>query len=81
KPYDVMERGNGSGRKKQGNGHCYKCGARGHMSYDCPSKGEKCFSCGRFGHKADACRAKVFCLNCGEEGHKRPTCRKPRMAR
>ncbi|MCI70195.1 hypothetical protein A2U01_0091458, partial [Trifolium medium] len=27
KPYD--NKGNGSGRKKQGNGQCYKCGARG----------------------------------------------------
>ncbi|MCI60183.1 hypothetical protein A2U01_0081438, partial [Trifolium medium] len=35
KPYD--NKGNGSGRK-QGNGQCYKCGARGHMSYDCPLK-------------------------------------------
>ncbi|MCI53544.1 cellular nucleic acid-binding protein, partial [Trifolium medium] len=34
KPYD--NNGNGSGRKQQGNGLCYKCGARGHMSYDCP---------------------------------------------
>ncbi|MCI67438.1 cellular nucleic acid-binding protein, partial [Trifolium medium] len=28
KPYD----NNGNGRKKQGGGLCYKCGARGHMS-------------------------------------------------
>ncbi|MCI85382.1 hypothetical protein A2U01_0106661 [Trifolium medium] len=35
KPYDNKGNGNGSGRKKQGNGQCYKCGARGHMSYDC----------------------------------------------
>ncbi|MCI82562.1 cellular nucleic acid-binding protein, partial [Trifolium medium] len=34
KPYD----NNGNRRKKQGNGQCYKCGARGHMSYDCPLK-------------------------------------------
>ncbi|MCI56578.1 hypothetical protein A2U01_0077829, partial [Trifolium medium] len=33
KPYD--NKGNGSGGKKQGNGQSYKCGARGHMSYDC----------------------------------------------
>ncbi|MCI79587.1 cellular nucleic acid-binding protein, partial [Trifolium medium] len=45
KPYD--NKGNGSGGKKQGNGLCYKCGVRGHMSYDCPSKGDKCFSCGK----------------------------------
>ncbi|MCI44244.1 cellular nucleic acid-binding protein, partial [Trifolium medium] len=36
KPYD--NKGNGRGGKKQGNGLCYKCGARGHMSYDCPNK-------------------------------------------
>ncbi|MCI61255.1 cellular nucleic acid-binding protein, partial [Trifolium medium] len=40
KPYDNNGRGVGGG-KKQGNGQCYKCGARGHMSYDCPSKGDK----------------------------------------
>ncbi|MCI83617.1 hypothetical protein A2U01_0104893, partial [Trifolium medium] len=33
--------GNGSGRKKQGNGLCYKCGAQGHISYDCPLKDDK----------------------------------------
>ncbi|MCI71217.1 hypothetical protein A2U01_0092480, partial [Trifolium medium] len=50
KPYD--NKGNGSGGRKQGNGLCYKCGERGHMSYDCTRKGDKCFSCGKFGHKA-----------------------------
>ncbi|MCI82388.1 cellular nucleic acid-binding protein, partial [Trifolium medium] len=70
-----------SGKKKQGNGNCYKCGERGHMSYDCPRKSDKCFSCGQFGHKADACRVKVFCFNYGEEGHKSPACKKPKMPR
>ncbi|MCI42155.1 cellular nucleic acid-binding protein, partial [Trifolium medium] len=62
RPYDNKKKGIGNGGRKQGNGLCYKCGERGHMSYDCPKKGDKCFSCGKFGHKADACRAKVFCF-------------------
>ncbi|MCI80717.1 cellular nucleic acid-binding protein, partial [Trifolium medium] len=36
KPYDNKGRGSASGVRKQGNGQCYKCGARGHKSYDCP---------------------------------------------
>ncbi|XP_045809723.1 DNA-binding protein HEXBP-like [Trifolium pratense] len=53
KPYDIVERGSSSGRKKQGNGQCYKCGARGHISYGCPLKDDKCFNCGKLGHKAE----------------------------
>ncbi|MCI58768.1 cellular nucleic acid-binding protein, partial [Trifolium medium] len=37
KPYD--NKGIGNGGRKQGIGLCYKCGERGHMSYDCPKKG------------------------------------------
>ncbi|MCI55801.1 hypothetical protein A2U01_0077052, partial [Trifolium medium] len=51
KPYDNTRRGNGG--KKQGNGQCYKCGARGHMSYDWSNKDDKCFNCGKFGHKTE----------------------------
>ncbi|MCI92359.1 hypothetical protein A2U01_0113655, partial [Trifolium medium] len=51
KPYD--NKGNGSGGRKQGNGQCYKCGVRGHMSYDCPLKDNKCFNCGKLRHKAE----------------------------
>ncbi|MCI49208.1 cellular nucleic acid-binding protein, partial [Trifolium medium] len=43
KPYDNRGKGNSSGERKQGNGLCFKCGERGHMSYDCPKKGDKCF--------------------------------------
>ncbi|MCI75017.1 cellular nucleic acid-binding protein, partial [Trifolium medium] len=34
RPYDKKGKGMGNGGRKQGNGQCYKCGARGHMSYD-----------------------------------------------
>ncbi|MCI63912.1 cellular nucleic acid-binding protein, partial [Trifolium medium] len=57
KPYDIMERGSGSGRKMQGNGQCYKCGAMDHISYGCPLKDDKCYNCGKLGHKAEVCRA------------------------
>ncbi|MCI86017.1 cellular nucleic acid-binding protein, partial [Trifolium medium] len=35
KPYDNRGRGNTSGGRRQGNGNYYKCGERGHMSYEC----------------------------------------------
>ncbi|MCI50836.1 hypothetical protein A2U01_0072080, partial [Trifolium medium] len=41
KPYDNRGRGNTSGGRKQGNGYCYKCGGRGHMSYECSQKMDK----------------------------------------
>ncbi|MCI77478.1 hypothetical protein A2U01_0098748, partial [Trifolium medium] len=42
KPYDNRGRGNISGGRSQGNENCYKCGERGHMSYECQKKLEKC---------------------------------------
>ena len=80
KPYDKKNKGKvgGSGEKgKNANDKCFKCGALGHRSYDCP-KGDRCFRCGEFGHKVDACKKKVTCFNCGEEGHKSPECKKPK---
>ncbi|MCI59671.1 hypothetical protein A2U01_0080926, partial [Trifolium medium] len=43
--------GESSGGRK--NGPCYKCGSRGHISYDCPLKDDKCFNCEKLGHKAE----------------------------
>ncbi|MCI48738.1 cellular nucleic acid-binding protein, partial [Trifolium medium] len=40
KPYDNRGRGNTSGGRNPGNENCYKCGERGHMSYDCPKKAD-----------------------------------------
>ncbi|MCI74577.1 cellular nucleic acid-binding protein, partial [Trifolium medium] len=53
KPYDNRGRGNVNGGRKPGNGSCYKCGERGHMSYDCPKKVDMCLNCGKLGHKAE----------------------------
>ncbi|MCI45974.1 cellular nucleic acid-binding protein, partial [Trifolium medium] len=71
-------RGNASGGRKQGYGSCYKCGEKGHMSYECPRKVDKCYRCGKLGHKTDVCREKMVCFNCGEEGHKSLVCKKPK---
>ncbi|MCI83250.1 hypothetical protein A2U01_0104525, partial [Trifolium medium] len=51
KPYE--NKGNGSGKRKQSNGQCFKCGSRGHISYDCLLKDDKCFNCGKLRHKAE----------------------------
>ncbi|MCI71352.1 cellular nucleic acid-binding protein, partial [Trifolium medium] len=52
KPYDNRGKGNNSGGRKPNNGTCYRCGERGHISYDCPKKVDKCTKCGKLGHRA-----------------------------
>ncbi|MCI47739.1 hypothetical protein A2U01_0068981, partial [Trifolium medium] len=36
KPYDDKGKKIGESNGGRKNGQCYKCGARGHISYDCP---------------------------------------------
>lgn len=40
--------------------HCFNCGARAHISADCPVKnlGTRCFGCREFGHVASKCPKK-----------------------
>jgi hypothetical protein len=69
KPYDGKGKGKvggSSGRGRNSDDKCFKCGVIGHRSYECP-RGERCFKCGNIGHKADKCTKKITCFNCGEE--------------
>lgn len=57
--------GVGKGDDKEKNTHdkrCFNCGAREHLSANCPVKelGVKCFECGRHGHIASKCPKKKY---------------------
>jgi hypothetical protein len=47
-------------RSDKRNVECYRCGKRGHISWDprCPAKGKSCGHCGKPGHFANKCREK-----------------------
>ncbi|KMQ86625.1 hypothetical protein RF55_14343 [Lasius niger] len=50
----------GRGKTASGVKRCFNCGAREHISANCPTKdlGTKCFECGKYGHIAPRCPKK-----------------------
>ncbi|XP_029155916.1 serine/arginine-rich splicing factor RS2Z33-like [Nylanderia fulva] len=59
---DWSGRGGGDGRRgTPGAERCFNCGAREHISANCPTKnfGSKCFECGKHGHIALKCPKKM----------------------
>lgn len=52
--YGSPARRNSRPRSMSPQGRCYKCGQRGHMSYDCKNP-VKCYKCGELGHISPDC--------------------------